>query len=47
MRKLKPPKGHKKLCECSNPSYYNPYLSETHCIKCGGWVKVSKEKVES
>jgi len=26
----------KKQCKCKHPSIYNPYLSDSHCIKCGG-----------
>ena len=33
------------LCQCDNPAKYNPYIKETHCIKCGGWIVVkSKEQ---
>ena len=31
-------KRKKHICKCDSPTKYNPYIKETHCIKCGGWI---------
>ena len=37
----------KRICECGTPTRYNPYIKDTHCIKCGGWIIYKESSMES